>query len=184
MTDIIDWDQAYKEGRDYATLGASSLTFIIEKLDKESPNTALDIGCGTGQVCRDLFHRKFDAVGIDISQEAIKQAKESSGYIGRGINFSQCNAETESLPRGKYGLIICKDTYAFFKDKNAFLKSVLNIMHPNGMFVIISPSADQMPLAKKHITVDHAKTMKMLGTFFSKIDHTTRGSGEFYLCQL
>jgi len=184
MTHSINWEQAYKQGRGYATLSVASLTFIIEKLDKESPNTALDIGCGTGQVCRDLFHRKFDAVGIDISQEAIKQAKESSGYIGKGIDFSQCDVENESLPKGKYGLIICKDTYAFFKDKNAFLRSVLNIMHPDGMFVIVSPSADQVPLAKKHIAVDHAKTIKMLGTLFSKIDHTTRGNGEFYLCQL
>ena len=183
MTDSIDWDQVSKNGRDYVTLSTASLSFILDKLPKENTNAALDVGCGTGQVCRDLFHRGFDVTGVDISKEAVKQAKESTKYIGKGIDFIQCDIEADELSKEKKDLITCKYVYAFLNERKTFLKSIASAMHSDSLFVIISPSVEYVPPLKKHIAVEHSEIMKELSSYFSSIEHVARNRDEYYFCK-
>ncbi len=180
----IDWDQVYVNNitnqRDYAAFTTNDLSFLLGKLPKR--NTALDIGCGTGQVCRDLFHRGFNVLGVDISKEAIKQARASTKYLGEGIDFMQCDIEADELPGELADLIVCKYTYAFFNDKELFIKKVLSKMHPDSLLIIILSSPQHVPDDKKHITVDCNEVMKELNLYFGLVEHSVRRHDDFYFC--
>lgn len=185
----INWDQVYIRDRDvlhrdYSALTTNSLSFVLSKLSEENlKRNALDVGCGTGQVCRDLFHRGFDVIGIDLSEEALKIAKNSTKYLNKGINFLQCDVETEKLPRQIADLIICKDTYAFLKDKEIFIKNILSVMQKEGLLAIISPAPQHVPKEKQHITVDSKRTIEKLQPYFSEVLHECRGRNDYYFCR-
>lgn len=189
MSKNINWDQAYIKSRDvlhrdYLALTTNNLSYILSKLQEENKKrTALDIGCGTGQVCRDLFHRGFDVMGIDLSGEAIKTAKGSTKYLNKGVTFLQCDIEAEKLSLETMDLIICKDTYAFIKDKKAFVDNALSVMRPDSLLVIISLAPQYAPEKKRHITIDKNKAIKDLQPYFFEISHELRGRDDYYFCK-
>lgn len=183
----IDWNEVYLRNRsvthrDYLALTTDNLNYILNKQSGEG-KTALDIGCGTGQVCRDLFHRGFDVIGVDLSGEAIKTAKSSTKYLNKGVAFLQCDVETEKLSLETMDLIVCKDTYTFIKDKKAFVDNVLSVMREDSLLVIISLAPQYAPEKKRHITVEKREVIKDLQPYFFEISHELRGRDDYYFCK-
>lgn len=69
---------------------------------------ALDFGCGTGRSTRFLKQLGFDAVGVDISEDMLKQARarDASGDY-RLIK----DGEDNPLPEGAYDLVLAAFTF-------------------------------------------------------------------------
>lgn len=69
---------------------------------------ALDFGCGTGRSTRFLKRLGFDAVGVDISEDMLKQARarDASGDY-RLIK----DGEDNPLPEGAYDLVLAAFTF-------------------------------------------------------------------------
>ena len=145
------------------------LTKILEYADDTLPKTCLDIGCGTGQLTRELYHRGYRCIGIDISDVAISLAKQNTVYHD-ALQYIQADVETISqltLPETMYSLITCKLVYAFIKDKSHFLESVSDLLEERGSFVVITPiNKDD---THSPIAVDLDETKMELAKFFSKI---------------
>ena len=62
---------------------------VDEMLDKiKAGSKVLDLGCGTGRICRFLFEKQVDYLGVDISDKMIQHAIEScpSGKFEKGDN--------------------------------------------------------------------------------------------------
>jgi 2-polyprenyl-3-methyl-5-hydroxy-6-metoxy-1,4-benzoquinol methylase len=130
------WDSMYCSGKDYRFIHNQTLQQIIQTADVDGDN-ALDIGCGTGQLTRELYHLGFGVTGVDISAEAIKAAKSASKYI----DYMEMDFESdpaENLSTGKFDLIICKLVFAFVEKPEAFIEQVKKLLRNNGAFVIIS----------------------------------------------
>jgi SAM-dependent methyltransferase len=87
-------------------LGYRDLPEIISKYVKGKK--AIDFGCGTGRSTRFLQKFGFDAIGIDISGDMIKKAKEidpKGDYrLIQGSDFSR-------LEKGAYDLILSAFTF-------------------------------------------------------------------------
>ncbi|MCM5663266.1 methyltransferase domain-containing protein [Galbibacter mesophilus] len=96
----------------------------IEKIIRDNPNehfTILDMGCGDGQLLRDISvyfrkkRRNFALVGIDISEKGIEIAKERSKEYPE-ISF-HCqdilNLTTNAL---ECDILVCSLTMHHFKD--------------------------------------------------------------------
>ena len=90
------WNEAYTNHHDYQQLSTHQVGKLCH-VARSAPKTALDIGCGTGQLARDLYHRGYQVTGIDISTEAISQAQASTIYT-QGITFAVRDITKPPLP--------------------------------------------------------------------------------------
>ncbi len=63
------------EGRVLVTNSA-----ILETVIELKPKTFLDVGCGEGWLCRELFSKGIDGWGVDASAELIEAARQEEVY--------------------------------------------------------------------------------------------------------
>ena len=91
----------------------------------------LDLGCGVGRVCKMFSEKKIDYIGVDISQEQIKQAKEvcPAGKFQQGSMLNLSFAENEF----DYVLMVASFHHLFTKKERAqALKEVHRVLKPGG----------------------------------------------------
>lgn len=117
-----DWNTQYDNERDYKWTPTSRLTHILSRVSVSRKDRALDVGCGTGQLCRDLLHRGIKVKGVDISRGAIEQANQSTLLSRNEIEFTICDIENDEIDTGKFDLIFCKYVLTFIANKDNFLK--------------------------------------------------------------
>lgn len=149
------WSNFYKQDKDFQLISSQEIDRFLAYLPSNTPKTCLDIGCGTGQLTRELFHRGFITTGVDISSEAIERAKELTIVPESQLTYHLLDIESDTLQkmtRITYGLIVCKLVYAFIKDKPAFIEKVTSLLAPDGVFVVITPFVDDMPADKRSIS--------------------------------
>lgn len=69
---------------------------LYAKVDLENRMRILDVGCGTGEVTRDISKlTRGDVVGIDIDQNKLEEAKGSLASI---LNIELVRADVQELP--------------------------------------------------------------------------------------
>ncbi len=175
------WSTAYDEGKDYASIPSRMLSHIVESLNATLPRTCLDIGCGTGQLTRELYHRGYDCTGVDMSASAIRLANANT-IFSDGLRYLQGDAEKldKIALHPPYSLITCKLVLAFIKDKDAFLKKVYSLLVDEGSFVIITPVDSQ---DRPAISVDFEATLRRLETYFSTVDHFVGRRVTYFVCR-
>lgn len=150
------WDNYYKQGSDFLLASSQSISRFLSSNHPDAPRTALDIGCGTGQLTRELWHRGYKVVGTDVSESAIEIAQSLTILPETELCYKQIDVEqgnTADLPFQPYGLITCKLVYAFMRDKQAFLKKVEELLDDKGIFVVITPLIERTPPERKSIAV-------------------------------
>lgn len=154
------WSDLYENSRDFRMISSGSLTTILEYVDTDLEKVALDIGCGTGQLTRELHHRGYECVGVDASQAAIRLARANT--TRSGLYYMQCDIEhdaVDSLPLQPFSLITCKLVYAFIKDREQFLGRVCDLLAHQGTLVVITPvyykEEDATPISVDFDTTSH-----------------------------
>jgi len=165
------WSGCYDKGGDFRLISAGALTKILSFTDPITPKTCLDIGCGTGQLTRELAHRGYNCAGMDVATSAISIARSLT--TSKNLAYYHMDIERDSiahLPYQPYGLITCKYVYAFMHKKADFLERVKNLLAQNGTFVVTTPLLQDVPKEKLAIAVDYDKTLSELKTVFSRVD--------------
>lgn len=94
----------------------------------------LDVGCGVGQVVRDLSSWGFQASGIDVSQTSIDMAREHSSacgvYDGKAIPFA--NDSFDAV--GAFNVL------EHVEDPVSFLDEMNRVLRPGGTMIVSSPN--------------------------------------------
>ncbi|HEY2910746.1 MAG TPA: class I SAM-dependent methyltransferase [Gemmataceae bacterium] len=104
-----------------------------------SPGRLLDMGCGTGRLCRHFAAKGYDCVGVDLSEEMLQQARaqpHSSGIEYRegnlldladlhdaSFDYAACLFSTLGMVRG-------------YENQVKLLKSAYRLLKPGGRFVL------------------------------------------------
>lgn len=179
----IAWNELYRNGVDYAALDTQTITQLLEHNQNSGANRALDIGCGTGQLCRELFHRGYNVTGIDPSSEAIEIARKSSVYTDTSLTFLASTIEQFSDKPHSFDLVIMKAVLAFIDDKPSALKTIRQLLAPNGSFVLCTPHPKYVPAHKQHITIPSDTLEALLNVDFSPNDVQETGKYIIYRCQ-
>lgn len=112
----LDWNQLYKEGRKFSPVSE----ILLDEL-KLVGEKVLDVGCGEGELMRQLKKRGFSTRGIDLSDY-------SPDITG---DFLESNI-------GKFDIIFANKVIAF-NNTDKFLDQVKQHLNPDGMFVCITP---------------------------------------------
>ena len=176
------WDSSYENFKDFLAFTTQDISNILKSVEPTTVKTFLDIGCGTGQLGREFFHRGYTTVGIDGSSIAIKIAKEATIYGEDKIKYLHSSFEDFSESEAIFGLITCKYVFAFIKDRPKFLNKVERLLSMDGVFIIISPNINKLPVEKAGIAVDNDEALVSLKYFF-EVENYQRGRDFYYVCR-
>lgn len=100
----------------------------------------LELGCGAGNILRDICSKNDEALGIDVSCTAIKMAKEQT--VNSKIKFMKfdfCKGDTRKL--GKFDLVIdghCLHCITDQTDREKFLNNAYKVLDPSGLFIVMA----------------------------------------------
>lgn len=165
-------------------IDSRSLSDILEFVDKKLEKTCLDIGCGTGQLTRELSHRGYRCLGIDVSHAAVQLAQSLTNRADE-LSYRRCNIEaddTNGLPMQPYSLITCKLVYAFIKNRFSFLDHVDRLLAHRGTFVVVTPAyrkdSDATP-----ISVDFETTSLELREKFNHVNIIEADGMVIFVCR-
>jgi SAM-dependent methyltransferase len=96
--------------------------------------TALEIGCGTGEFTRLLAARAKSVVALDLSTQMIRLAKSQSANY-QNIEYVPGDVMSLSLPAGGYDCIVSLATLHHLPLGEALLK-MKDALRPNGVLII------------------------------------------------
>lgn len=176
------WDQEYSEDNDYRALSSIEYTLYLNlrlKYGSRPELTALDIGCGTGLLTRELFHAGFKVCGVDFSTEAIERARQRTI---KNITYVTNNVmKVADFPHKNYTLVCCRLVWAFIEDKPMFLEKVLGILKRDGSLVITLVDKDAIE-RRFHIASDIHGTEALLQKHFAEIKRVREGHIVHFIC--
>lgn len=163
MPSSNSWDAIYNNS-DFKTLSTNAVSFLIDSIKLDDTLRHLDVGCGTGALCRSLYMRGFTSVGIDPSENAIRIAKQS---VTRQIDCTFHAVDIADFHETDFSLITAKYMYRFVDNRPKFLDTVRQRLAHSGVFVIIDPLTSTLPRHKKGIVLPMATVQKELESYFA-----------------
>lgn len=102
-----------------------------------------EIGCNIGTVLAEMKRLGWDVTGIDVSKDAIREAKH---HWDLKQEVAVADFEQYDFGEKKYDLIICHQTLEHFADPKKVLKRMLDGLSPVGAISVVSPDADACDL--------------------------------------
>ena len=126
-----DW-QRYDRGvaRYHAELMAAAGT----------PGDVLDVGCGNGQVARELAASGSRVVGIDLSVQMLARARQ----LAPDVTFVLGDAQVHPFPESSFDLVVSRLGAMFFGDRDAAFSHLAAVTRPGGRLLLLAwqPLAD------------------------------------------
>jgi len=122
---IINYQNYYKKHinfhRENKDEKNNEIIKILKKV-KNKPKNIIDIGCGSGDILKNTinFFNIKKGVGIDLSADAIKEAKKNTI---KNINFIQTNI-FNFHPKNKFDLALMMDIIEHIKDDKKLIDKI------------------------------------------------------------
>lgn len=116
----------------------SSIYYSVYNFIKHQPKcSVLEVGCGYGYLTYALAREGFNVTGIDISENAIKSAKENFGD-----HFSNESLK-ELLNRNiKFDLIVSTEVIEHVDEPSEFFGLCVSLLKPDGKILLTTPNKD------------------------------------------
>jgi ubiquinone/menaquinone biosynthesis C-methylase UbiE len=90
---------------------------IISLIKMVPHDTILEVGCAQGEFTKKLLEISKDVTAIDVSEQAIKQAKENT----KGAHFEAASLEN-FYPDRRYDVVVCAEILYYIKDHKKAIK--------------------------------------------------------------
>jgi 2-polyprenyl-3-methyl-5-hydroxy-6-metoxy-1,4-benzoquinol methylase len=101
------------------------------------PNRCLEVGCATGEFCYLLSQLRCSAVGIDLSEQAIRVAQ--ARYPG--LDF-RCGVLADLAPSARFDAIFGYEVIEHVLSPRQFLRTAANHLEQGGTLVLTTPNMD------------------------------------------
>ena len=110
----------------------------IELMQIPADARVLDVGCGSGWASRLMAQRasKGRVVGIDISDEMVKVARDSSTSFSN-IQYRVASAEKLPYADADFSHAFSMESLYYYEDMLIALKEIARVLEPDGMFVCV-----------------------------------------------
>jgi ubiquinone/menaquinone biosynthesis C-methylase UbiE len=135
------WNSLFEGGAKYREINEVFALDLLDALKKEvgkRPAAVVDLGCGSGDTLARFAALGLQAVGVDISNVAIEQAKEKLSAATL-IQHDLDDIGTIKIDAPVGTLWICKLVLAFVTDKKAFLNGVRGLMRDGDALLVMTP---------------------------------------------
>lgn len=128
------WGLVVPDGSRFCHWGGKRLSKkLAERLDVSVEDSVLDLCCGEGGIT-DFLHGTGKIVGIDISEEAILQARASS--VNSKAAFIAGDARKLPFPAQAFDKVIAQDADVWMHpDKAGLMREIARVTKPGGTFL-------------------------------------------------
>ncbi|MEO6132848.1 MAG: class I SAM-dependent methyltransferase [Saprospiraceae bacterium] len=109
---------------------------VAGRVETTGIKTAMEIGCGTGRVTRQLrkvLQEHVKLIASDISSDMMELAKEN--LKGKNIDWQIINAAELPFEDKSIDLIVCCFAYMFVEDRKKAFSEAFRILKPGGQFI-------------------------------------------------
>ena len=119
------------------------LKIVLPLLKKNNKLKILDIGCGTGQLIKDIYEKEKNVnyLGIDVAENMINIARENVN--SKNIKFEICPIEHFNT-KEKYDIIICTHAFPYFPKKNSVVRKISKLCNKNANIIIVNSSTNSL----------------------------------------
>ena len=154
----------------------AQLDKLLAVLRLSASDRVLDLGCGSGLITEylhDLTGAAF--VGVDISAEAIRQARTRTRAQSSRLAFSVGNMNRLAFSPRTFSAVVAIDTLYYVNDLAATLKQVIEALKPGGQLGLfytqwINDLADEAKLRPENTEL--AVSLKKYGLQFTALELT------------
>lgn len=101
------------------------------------PSRVLDVGCGNGEVARDLGGRGAEVLGVDLSGPMLDRARELARDLP-SVSFLQADAQVHPFQEESFDLVVSRFGAMFFEDRAAALGNLLRATRPGGRLLLLA----------------------------------------------
>lgn len=126
----------------YANRDKKEAARLVKLLEAELPLSStskiLDLGCGRGRHSINLYNKGYNVTGIDLSEQAIKKAREKARKQGLEDLTFKVRDMRDPLPETFDAIVNLFTTFGYFEsdEENAgVFDSVEKMLKPGGIFV-------------------------------------------------
>ena len=101
----------------------------------------LDIGCGAGQVSRDVARiaPSGSTLGVDLSSAMLEVARARAVQEElTNVTFEQCDAQVHPFPTAAFDLAVSRTGCMFFGDPDAAFANLCRALEPGGRMVLLA----------------------------------------------
>ncbi len=116
---------------------------MIDQLLPQKSAEICDIGCGSGSLARDLNALGHRVVGVEVDQDAIRQA------TARGVKVREGTIERlpDAVASRQFDLVIMFNVLEHILDPILAVRAVAKLLKPGGQFICIVPNNASVGLA-------------------------------------
>jgi len=146
---LADWYDDEVRHLALSHVTGTALKSLIQLLGT-GPGMCLDVGCGTGIAIPDLTKLGWSVVGVDISADQLRLAREHTK--GLAINLLEADASHLPFPVGSFDVVVSMLTHTDFDDPRAIFAEIYRVLRPGGKFVyvgthpcFVTPYAERKP---------------------------------------
>lgn len=154
------FDEAYRGSPGWEIGRAQpDLIAMLEEFPSQGP--ILDVGCGTGDLSRELARRGHTVLGVDVARAAIERARDQ--VDGANPSFRVGDAlDPASLPEAPFGAVVDSAFTHLFgpAERDRFASSLARALKPGGRYYILGFGIQgDYPSAPKQVTMEelHAR---------------------------
>ena len=116
---------------------------VLPLLEKNKELKILDIGCGTGQLIKEIsdHSNKVNYLGIDVAENMIEVAKKNNK--GKNVKFKTSSIESFENNE-KCDIIICTHAFPYFPNKQEMIKKMAGLCNKKGQVIIVNSSTNSL----------------------------------------
>ena len=137
--DVKSWyNQHYAAKGLQSMRPAAAYPVFLDLLGATSGTRLLDVSCGTGSLLAAARDRAVDAVGVDLSDEAVKLAKRFAPSAEVAVGAGEALAFRD----GSFDYVSCLGSLEHFLDMGKGLEEMKRVAKPAARFCIMVPNQD------------------------------------------
>jgi len=151
-------------GRDLgqlSLLNENQLSYLVETLKSQNPQTVLDLGCGLGGITAYLAEQTgCSFTGLDFAEDAIGSA--ATKYKTPGLKYICQDFNQIELPASSFDAIIAVDTLYFANNLEDMINKLKRLLKPHGkLYLFYSCAIDAENLSADQYS-HHTKLAEIL----------------------
>ena len=101
------WDRIFEKGEFTILYPHPEVVKFVSTLKKRKARRILDLGCGAGRHLILLAKEGFDVYGVDISEVALKIARNKLESLGLKAELKRCSMEEIKYPSEFFDAVVC-----------------------------------------------------------------------------
>lgn len=128
---LADWYDQVIGGLDVTTTATTTLARLVGA----GPGTCLDLGCGTGIAIPVLVQRGWRVVGVDLSRDQLRVARQRAGKPGAWLVAADASAVP--FADGSFDAVVSVLTHTDFDNPEAAFAEGARVLRRGGRFVYL-----------------------------------------------